>query len=167
MECGRIATGHLIDRYSPLLDRYIVPCGITLKGGKKKTIVGAIKLILIRPWDNRYLFESKITTSLNKKAAKVNIADALDYSASSTAYQQVKGLINHYILSHFKKKKERILNLNPNYYPTARTLNKTDEMIEILKREGILEKSVSLENIPDMNLGGAFTIGKLIEFCEN
>ncbi|MFX0017193.1 MAG: hypothetical protein ACFFAF_00545 [Candidatus Hermodarchaeota archaeon] len=167
MECGRIATGHLIDRYSPLLDKYIVPCGITLKGGKKKTIGGAIKLILIRPWDNRYLFESKITTSLNKKAAKVRIADALDYSASSTAFQQVKGLINHYIISHFREKKERILNLNPNYYPTARTLNKTDEMIELLKREGILEKSVSPESIPDMNLGGAFTIGKLIEFCEN
>ncbi|MFX1270029.1 MAG: hypothetical protein ACFFAK_18875 [Promethearchaeota archaeon] len=57
--------------------------------------------------------------------------------------------------------------MNPNYYPTARTLNKTDEMIELLKMEGILEKSVSPENMPDMNLGGAFTIGKLIEFCEN
>jgi len=167
MECGRTSTGVLINRYTPLIDRYIVPCGITLKGGTKKTLLGAIKLILFRPWNNRYLFESKITTSLNKKAAKVRIADALDYSASSTAYQQVKGLLNHYIIGRFRKKKRKILSINPNYYPTVRTLNKTYEMIELLKREGILEKFVSPENIPDMNLGGVFTIGKLIEFCED
>jgi len=164
MECGRTSFPFLIDRFSPLMDPHIIPCGTTLRGGVHNNKINKLKRLFFRPWNDRFLYERKVTTSLNRRVAKVNIADALDYTASSSMYQQMKGFTKHAI-SKGRKNRNKVSKNHPEFFPIVRSLDSTDQMVELLKREDILKTSAKLEEIPDVYLGALYTIGKIIEFC--
>lgn len=161
--------GSLVNRYSPLLDRDIIPCGTTLKYGKMTKIDG-LKRMIQQPWDDRFTFERKIITFLNKDIAKIRTTATMGYSVSTQPVEQIKRVINYYI-SIMKKKilktKESYISPNhPDFYPTVKSLNKTEDIIEILINEGILKKTVRAEDINNMYFGSLFTIGMLLDFCE-
>ncbi|MFX0025162.1 MAG: hypothetical protein ACFE8M_02015 [Candidatus Hermodarchaeota archaeon] len=163
MEAGRTTNVYLIDRYSPLMDRHIIPCGITLKGGVENNYYNQLKRLFLRPWNDRFLFERKVTTSLNRKVAKVKVSDALNYNASSAFSDQLQGYIKKRIKwaeRHFKLGTSG----NPEFYSVVRSLPKLSEMIELLKNENILKSNIKVEDIPNNYIGGLYTIAELINF---
>ncbi|KKM92324.1 hypothetical protein LCGC14_1219590 [marine sediment metagenome] len=157
--------GPIINRFSPLLDRDLIPCGITLKttaNAFKRTI----KKILTQQWNDRDVFESRVITSLNKKVAKAKITSSLGLNASTKRIDRIRNLLLFAKGKIIKPKLELISSIHPEYYPAVRSLNKTQEMFEILKNEGILNKKVKIEDVMDIYLGSLFTIGRFIEFCD-
>ena len=165
------------NRYDILFDRDIIPCGTTLKikviplirTNKVIPLIGTLFEKFTQPWGGRILFEKMIITYLNPKIAKIKI-DFNNCTASSKLsdlfkdyMRRIKYLAKSYIL---KKKKDIISKNNPELYPTVRSLTKTEELIEILKNEGILNKSVQSDDIADKYIGSLITLGKLLEYCE-
>ncbi|MEE9379256.1 MAG: hypothetical protein V3V33_14630 [Candidatus Lokiarchaeia archaeon] len=165
-EASRCADmGPIIDRYSPLLDRDLIPCGITLKT-TTHTIKGGIKRLLTQQWNDRDVFESQVITFLNKKVAKMKITNSLGFNASTKTIDRLRNL---YLFTKGKIKKPKIEFISPThpeFYPAVRSLNKTQEMFEILKNEGILDKKVKVDYVKNNYIGSLFTIGRFIEFCE-
>jgi len=158
--------GALVNRFSPLLDRDLIPCGITLKT-TTRTFKGSIKRLLIQPWNDRDVFESRVITHLNKKVAKLKITNSLGFNASTKRVDRLRKL---YLFAKAKIKKpklEFISPTHPEFYPIFRSLNKTQEMFEILKSEGILDKKVKIEDIGNDYIGSLFTIGRFIDFCDS
>ena len=155
----------IINRFSPLLDRDLIPCGITLKPAIH-TIKGRIKKLLTQPWNDRNVFESRVITHLNKKVAKAKITNSLGLNASTKRIDRIR---NFYLFTKAKIIKpnlELVSPLHPEFYPAIRSLNKTQEMFEILKNEGILNKKITVEDVKDNYIGTLFTIGRFIEFCD-
>ena len=166
MEAGRTTNAYLIDRYSPLMDRHIIPCGTTLKGGIKNNIYHQFRRLFIRPWNDRFLYERKVTTSLNRKVAKVRVADALNYNASSSFFDQ----LNSYLRKKVKWAQRNIKKgpkFHPEFYSIVKSLPKSSDLMEILKNENILKSNIKIEEIPDLYLGSLYTIAKLIDFVNN
>lgn len=165
-EASRCADmGPLVNRFSPLLDRNLIPCGITLKT-TTHTFKGRIKRLLTQPWDDRDVFESRVITFLNKKAGKAKITSSLGFNASTKRIDRIR---NVYLITKSKIRKpkiEFISPIHPEFYPAVRSLNKTQEMFEVLKSEGILSKKVKVEDVKDNYIGSLFTIGRFIEFCD-
>ena len=120
-----------------------------------------------KPWGGRTLFEKEVITYLNKKVAKVRTTNWA-FNASSQTLDLIKGYLRKIIIQRFLLSTREVIPLNnPELYPTARSLNITEEMIEILKNERIIGKNVSIDEINDLYLGSLFTLGKLFDFCEN
>ena len=166
-EASRTANfGALINRFSPLLDRDLMPCGITLKT-TTGTFKGRLKRLLTQSWDDRDVFESRVITSLNKKIAKVKITSSLGFNASTKRIDRLRKV---YLIVKSKIKKPKldfVPAVNPEFYPTVRSLSKTQEMLEILKTEGILDKNIKIEDIQNNYIGSFFTIGRFLEFLDN
>ncbi|MGB5909834.1 MAG: asparagine synthase-related protein [Promethearchaeia archaeon] len=166
MEAGRTTNAYLIDRYSPLMDRYIIPCGTTLKGGVKNNLYHQFRRLFIRPWNDRFLYERKVTTSLNRKVAKVRVADALNYNASSSFFDQLNGYLKKRV-----KWAQRNIKKGPKYHPEfysiVKSLPKSSDLMEILKNENILKSDIKVEDIPNSYMGALYTIAKLIDFINN
>ncbi|MFW9947290.1 MAG: hypothetical protein ACFFDX_10735 [Candidatus Odinarchaeota archaeon] len=166
MEAGRTTYAYLIDRYSPLMDRYIIPCGTTLKGDVRNNLYHQLRRLFLRPWNDRNLYERKVTTSLNRKVAKIRVADALNYSASSSFFDQLNGYIR-------KKSKwaqrniKKVPKFHSEFYSIIKSLPKSSDLMEVLKNENILKSNIKIEEIPDMYLGSLYTIAKLIDFVSN
>ena len=158
--------GAVINRFSPLLDRDLIPCGTSLKT-TTRTFKGGIKRLLFQPWDDRDSFESRIITFLNKNAAKVKITNSLGINASTKRVDRLRKLYKYTKAKIKKPKVDFVSPLHPEFYPIVRSLNKTEEMFEILKNEGILDKKVKVEEIQNDHIGSLFTIGRFIEFCDN
>lgn len=148
------------------MDRHLIPCGITLKGGLKNDLRDQLKRLFFRPWNDRFLFERKVTTSLNRKVAKVNIGDALNYNASSSFFDQLNGYIRKKI-----KWAQRNIKTGPKFhtefYSVVKSLPKSSDLMEILKNENILKSNTKIEDIPNMYLGSLYTIAKLMNFVNN
>jgi hypothetical protein len=158
-----------INLYNPLLDKEIVPFGVNLNF-EKRTPLKRLKNIFLPPLNDRYMFEKKILTVLNNKVAKVEIANALHVNASVKSIDQIKNNINILV----EKAKKYYSNqksvagpaANQDIYNILRTLNKTEELFEILKNNEILKNTVKIDSIPNDYIGSLFTIGKIIEYCE-
>ncbi len=158
--------GAVINRFSPLLDRDFMPCGITLKT-TMRTTKGNIVRLLTQPWDDREVFEARVITALNKKAAKVKITHSLGVNASTKKIDRIKKL---YKIARSKIKRPRFINISPihpEFFDAVRNLNKTQEMFEILKNEGIIKRKITPDNIGDNYIGSLYTIGRFIEFCDS
>ena len=158
-----------INLYNPLLDKEIVPFGVNLKF-EKRTPLKRLNDIFFPPLDDRYMFEKKLLTTLNYKVAKVNIANAMHVNASVKLFDQIKNNINNLI----EKTKIYISNqkrsigpaANQDVFKVVRTLNKTEELFEILKNYAIIKNTVRIDSIPNDYIGSLFTLGKIIEYCE-
>lgn len=165
-EASRCADmGPIINRYSPLLDRDLIPCGITLKT-TTRTIKGGIKRILTQQWDDRDVFEAQVITFLNKKVAKMKTTNSRGINTSTMTLDRLK---NFYLFTKgkiIKPKVKFISPIHPEFYPAVRNLNKTQEMFEILKNERILDKNVNVDSVKNNYFGSLFTIGRFIEFCD-
>ncbi|MFX1494061.1 MAG: hypothetical protein ACFFBZ_07245 [Promethearchaeota archaeon] len=166
MEAGRTTYAYLIDRYSPLMDRYIIPCGTTLRGGVKNNLYHQFRRLLFRPWDDRFLYERKVTTSLNRKVAKVRVADALNYNASSSFFDQLNGYIRKKV-KWAQRNIKKVPKYHSEFYSIIKSLPKSSDLMEILKNENILKSNITIEEIPDLYLGSLYTIAKLIDFVSN
>jgi len=158
-----------INLYNPLLDKEIVSFGVNLNFDKR-TPLKRLKNIFLPPLDDRYMFEKKSLTTLNYKVAKVNIADALHVNASVKSFDQIKNNLNILIAKTktFYSNQKRIAGpaSNQDIFKVLRTLNKTEELFEILKNYSILKNTVRIDSIPNDYIGSLFTIGKIIEYCE-
>ena len=157
--------GPIINRFSPLLDRDLIPCGITLKT-TANVFKRTIKKILTQQWNDRNVFESRVITSLNKKVAKAKITSSLGLNASTKRIDRIRNLFLFAKGKIIKPKLELISPIHPEFYSAVRSLNKTQEMFEILKNEEILDKKVKIEDVRNIYLGSLFTIGRFIEFCD-
>jgi len=170
MEGSRTANmGPIIDRYSPLLDRSIIPSGTTLKYGKMNFWEG-FKRMIQQPWDNRFTFQRKYMTYLNPQVAKINTTYTMGYSISTKRIEEIKRLFHHYMTTFTKKINKgasKIISANhPDLYPIVKSLGKTEDLIEILKNENILNRKTRVEDINDLYFGSLYTVAKMIEFCE-
>ena len=158
-----------INLYNPLLDKEIVPFGVNLKF-EKRTPLKRLKNIFLPPLDDRYMFEKKLLTTLNYKVAKVNIANALHVNASTKSFDQIKNNIKNLIVKTktYRSNQKRPAGpaANQEIFKVVRTLNKTEDLLEILKNYAILKNTVRIESIPDDYIGSLFTLGKIIEYCE-
>lgn len=163
-EASRCANmGPLVDRYTPLLDRDLIPYGVTLKT-TTRTFKGKIKRLLTQPWDDRDVFESRVITSINPKVAKIPITSSLGFNASTKRVDRMKKL---YLIIKNKVRKNDFKFISPiheDFYPTIRTLSKTEDLMELLKTEEILNKKAEVNQIGNYYLGTLITIGMFLDF---
>jgi len=97
----------------------------------------------------------------------LKITSSLGINASTKKVDKIKKLYKYTKAKIKKPKMLYVSPIHPEFYPIVRSLSKTEEMFDILKTEGILDKKIKIDMIENDYLGSLFTIGRFIEFCDN
>jgi len=143
MSCG------FVKRYSPLLDRQIVPFGINMD--KRKRFLSAS--------------HRNIITALDRNIARLKTAKA-DTCLSSELNYVINDMIKFFtyvISAKLKRARKQPQNQNGAIFRLSRRMKETHAYINSLKEIGMLDYQLSNDDIPDKYLGRLITLGKLIE----
>lgn len=138
-----------VKRYSPLLDRQIVPFGINMD--KRKRFLSASY--------------RNIITTLNRNIArlKTSKADTSLYSELNYVIKDMGRLFLYVIGAKLKKSHKQQREQNAAIFKLSRKMKETYSYIDSLKEIGMLDYQLSNDDIPDKYLGRLITLGKLIE----
>ena len=138
--------------YSPLLERKIVPYGISMN------------------WKDRLLARNyrKIITKLNKPIARIKTTKANTSISSEFGYiiSDIIKICNKLIFIKIRRNKE-ILNFDDRIYAIAKQIVKNNHYIDCLKNIGLLDHDLKIVDIPNKYIGRIITLGMLVEFMWN
>ena len=138
--------------YSPLLERKIVPYGISMN------------------WKNRLLARNyrKIITKLNKPIARIKTTKANTSISSEFGYiiSDIIKICNKLIYIKIRRNKE-MLNFDDRIYAIAKQIVKNNHYIDCLKNIGLLDHDLKIVDIPNKYIGRIITLGMLVEFIWN
>ena len=134
--------------YSPLLERKIVPYGISMH------------------WKDRFLARNyrKIITKLNKPIARINTTKA-NTSVSSEFGYIINDIIKHFnqlILIKIRRNK-KMLNFDDRIYAIAKQIVKNNKYIDCLKNIDLLDHNLKIVDIPNKYIGRIITLGMLVQ----
>ena len=139
-------------RYNPLLERKIVPYGISMN------------------WKDRLLARNyrRIITKLNKSIARIKTTKANTSISSEFEYmiRDVIKICNRLIFIRIRRKKE-ILNFDERIITIAKEILKNNHYIDCLKNIGLLDPDLKIADIPNKYIGRIITLGMLVEFIWN
>ena len=139
-------------RYSPLLERKIVPYGISMD------------------WKDRLLARNyrKIITKLNKPIARIKTTRANTSISSEFGYiiSDIIKICNYLIFFKIRRNKE-MLNFDDRIYAIAKQIVKNNHYIDCLKNIGLLDHDLKIVDIPNKYIGRIITLGMLVEFIWN
>jgi len=145
----RYIKGNNFIRYSPLLERKIVPYGINMN------------------WKDRLLARNYriIITQLNKPIAKIRTTKA-DTSICAEYKYVIRDIFKIFskLVNDRLRKRKKILNFDNRIFDLVRQSDKSNYYIKFLKKIGLLDNNLKSNDIPNRYLGRIITLGMLIEF---
>ncbi len=139
-------------RYCPLLERKIVPYGISMD------------------WKDRLLLRNyrKIITKFNKSIARIKTTRA-NTSISSEFGYIISDIIKtcNYLIFFKIRKNKGMVNFDHRIYTIAKQIVKNNHYIDCLKNIGLLDYDLKIADIPDKYMGRIITLGMLVKFIWN
>lgn len=154
------STNHLFGCYSPFLEYDLVRCGFHLKRRVR--------------FFNRY--HRELITRLNPQVARIPTAEG-GISASAETLEMLKD-IGKYIRNRCRRVTKvvgrKLLSKtylqespeHPELFRKMRTLGVTEEAVERLKREGVLDPRLEVNDILDAHLGNIVTFAVFLGYLE-
>lgn len=138
--------------YGPLLERKIVPYGISMN------------------WKDRLLARNyrKIITKLNKPIARIKTTKANTSISSEFGYiiSDIIKICSKLIFIKIRRNKE-VLKFDDRIYAIAKQIVKNNHYIDCLKNIGLLDHDLKIVDIPNKYIGRIITLGMLVEFIWN
>ena len=137
--------------YSPLLERKIVPYGISMN------------------WKDRLLARNyrRIITKLNKPIARIKTTKGNSSISSEFGYiiSDIFKICNKVI--SLKIRRKQMLNSDDRIDAIAKQIVKNNHYIDCLKNIDLLNHDLKIVDIPDKYIGRIITLGMLVEFIWN
>ena len=148
----RYVRGNKSILYSPLLERKIVPYGISMN------------------WKERLLARNyrKIITKLKKPIARIKTTKANTSISSEFGYiiSDIIKICNELGSNNLRKNKIK-LNFDNRIFAIAKQIVKNNHYIDCLKNIGLLDHDLKIVDIPNKYIGRIITLGMLVEFIWN